>query len=48
MKHPTKRAWTKYGLVALVTALIVAPTAAIAIDGFTDVPETSSTTTFNG
>lgn len=38
MKHLMKRAWTKYALVALVTALVVAPTAAIAIHGFTDVP----------
>ncbi len=39
MKHLMKRAWTKYALVALVTALVVAPTAAIAIHGFTDVPD---------
>ncbi|MDH5420516.1 MAG: S-layer homology domain-containing protein [Acidimicrobiia bacterium] len=34
-----KRAWTKYALVALVTALVVAPAVAVASHGFTDVPD---------
>ena len=39
MKHLMKRAWTKYALVALVTALVVAPAVAVASHGFTDVPD---------
>ena len=40
MKHLMKRAWTKYALAALVTVMIVAPTAAIAGHNFSDVPST--------
>lgn len=40
MKHLMKRAWTKYALAAVVTAMIVAPTAAIAGHNFSDVPST--------
>ena len=40
MRHLMKRAWTKYALVAVVTAMIIAPTAAIASHTFTDVPDT--------
>ncbi len=42
MKHLMKRAWAKYALVAVVTAMVIAPTAAIASHNFTDVPDTQT------
>jgi hypothetical protein len=45
MKHLMRRAWAKYALVAVVTAMVIAPTAAIAGHNFSDVP---STHTFHG
>jgi len=45
MKHLMRRAWAKYAVVAVVTAMVIAPTAAIAGHNFSDVP---STHTFHG